>query len=155
MINEQDKYNAMLALLDEFKYEKHDLRRMREEKDLEQSTMNRLLKNEIIDISERLERMESVMEKVCDTLDELKAASQKTKATSRSALDQDSSMYFSANEAPLDKNEEQNYTPARQVEGPDNYGHFSDVAKDMMDLLLTNKRNPYYQSQFRNRFKPK
>ena len=43
--------------VDEFKHEKQELRRIKEEKNMEQSTMNRLLKNEIIDMSERLEGM--------------------------------------------------------------------------------------------------
>ena len=37
------------------------MRRIREEQNMEQSTMNRLLKNEIVDMADRLERMEAVL----------------------------------------------------------------------------------------------
>ena len=60
-ILEQDKRKAMMEMMDQFKMEKQDLRRQKEEMTLEQSTVNRLLKNEIIDMSERMERMEQIL----------------------------------------------------------------------------------------------
>lgn len=63
-ITEQDKRKQLLETVDEFKQQKQDLRRLQEENNLEQSTVNRLLKNEIIDMAERLERIEKVLERI-------------------------------------------------------------------------------------------
>lgn len=59
--NEKRKWNEMMAMVYEFKYEKQELRRIKVDKHSEeQSILNRLLKNDVI-MSDRLERIEKVL----------------------------------------------------------------------------------------------
>ena len=51
----------MHAMLDMFKLESGELRKLKEEKTKEQLMINRLIKNEVIDMADRLERLEEVM----------------------------------------------------------------------------------------------
>ena len=110
-INEQDKHKAMMAMLDSFRFEKMELRRLREDKWMEQSTANRMLKNEIIEMSERLERMDSVLLQLRDSVVGFQQhqvyQSQCSFSPQKSQNGKDSSLFFSAHDDPLDSGEDQ------------------------------------------------
>ena len=52
----------MLRLLEDFKLESQELRKMKDERNDEQTMMNRLIKNEVIDMADRMEIMQRMMQ---------------------------------------------------------------------------------------------
>lgn len=60
-IVEQDKRKNMIENVEEFAVVQNDLRRLKEEVNMEAGTISRLLKNEVIDMAERLQRVETSM----------------------------------------------------------------------------------------------
>ena len=55
------RYN-MLKTLDNFKIERNELRRLKDEQNQEQVWINRFIKNEVIEMSEQMEKMQRMMQ---------------------------------------------------------------------------------------------
>lgn len=55
------RYN-MLKTLDMFKIERNELRRLRDEQNQEQVWINRFIKNEVIEMSGQMEKMQRMMQ---------------------------------------------------------------------------------------------
>lgn len=52
----------MLVQLENFKNESLELRKLKDEKNMEQLLTNRLIKNEVIDMADRMEHMHRMMQ---------------------------------------------------------------------------------------------